>query len=262
MMLRLLPGLLLAALAVGCAHGPDDDDFDSDWEAPAFQTLPVRGMPKDTEMTRLLEPYRAEVDKWRLPIGQSAAPMEIFRRECALNTWVADAAREHASTVTGKPVDMVMLNAGGVRASMPGGEVSYYDIAQILPFENTLVVMDLAPANLESVMAAVAAQKGRTALSGFTIEADSEGKLISFKIGGEAPDPSRTYTFATVDFLAMGNGGFEVLKDLPHQNTNLLLRYAIADHVRAMTTRGEVITAPADYSRQTFGGLRVEEMKW
>ncbi|MBI1292274.1 hypothetical protein GC173_13710 [bacterium] len=263
LILRLATPTLALLACLGCFAKPQSDDLlEPIQPPPEFQTLPMRGLPKDPAMSRFLEPYKAQVDLWKTPIGRSVAALNIVRYECPLNTLIADMARRRVSTVTGQPVDLLMLNGGGIRANLPEGDVSYYDIAQILPFENTLVLIELDAQKLQSVMSAIAAQKGRTAISGFTLEADAEGKLLSFLIDGREADPTRTYRFATVDFLANGAGGFEVFKDMPHQETGQLLREAVADELRAMTARGEAMQAPTDYSRQRFGGLRTEEMTW
>jgi 2',3'-cyclic-nucleotide 2'-phosphodiesterase (5'-nucleotidase family) len=260
---RFLGPLLALVALTGCYTAPSHTEpLDLEWVPPAFETRPVRSIPDDAAMVRLLEPYKAKVDLWRTPIGKSAAELAIVRYECPLNTMIADIARAETTRTTGKSVDMLMLNGGGVRAGLPGGDVSYYDIAQILPFENTIVLIDLDAKNLRPVMEAVAGQKGRTAISGFTLEADAEGKLISFLIDGKEPDPTRTYRFATVDFLANGAGGFEVLKTIPGENTGKLLRDVVADGIRALNAEGKQMEAPADYSRQRYGGLRTEEMTW
>jgi hypothetical protein len=65
------------------------------------------------------------------------------------------------------------------------------------------------------------------------------------RIGGQPFDvnDARTYPIAISDYLATGGDNLSFFKPLTPRHTNVLLRTAIADHIRALTKAGQPVTA-------------------
>jgi 2',3'-cyclic-nucleotide 2'-phosphodiesterase (5'-nucleotidase family) len=59
-------------------------------------------------------------------------------------------------------------------------------------------------------------------------------------------DSSGTYTIATSDYLANGGDELELLKAYPQQKSTLLLRQALIDYIRMLTSNQKHITSIKD----------------
>src|SRR5690606_1091021 len=109
--------------------------------------------------------------------------------------------------------DIAVTNGGGIRASINAGEIKVADIYSVLPFDNTLVVvemmgMDIIDALEHSVRALPEQSGGFLQVSGLTFEVDPKaqpgGRVINVRVNGERISASKYYTVATNDFLAAG----------------------------------------------------------
>jgi hypothetical protein len=81
------------------------------------------------------------------------------------------------------------------------------------------------------------------AVSGATYLVGTDGHAQDIRIGGQPFDPARTYSIAISDYLAGGGDNMDFLKTVVPRHTGLLLRSAIADHIRALTKAGLPVTA-------------------
>ena len=100
--------------------------------------------------------------------------------------------RAQGSKQLGKPVDLVVTNAGGLRKnSIAPGEIRVRDIFELLPFENKLVALEMTGEQLMNVLKAVVVS--REPQSGARIKyrsgADRKLEFVSAKlIGANAPN--------------------------------------------------------------------------
>ncbi|MBP5770726.1 MAG: 5'-nucleotidase C-terminal domain-containing protein [Bacteroidaceae bacterium] len=157
-------------------------------------------------------PYRAGVDSLRAPrVGESAQYMSAKRPESLLSNWVADALVATGQRM-GYQVDLGICNIGGLRAAMPKGTVTRGDILAISPFENFFTILKMKGSDVQTLMQDIAAVRGEGVSSGARLVITSDGQLKSATLGGQPIDPSRTYTIATLDYLADGNDKLYSLK--------------------------------------------------
>lgn len=229
---------------------------------PAKTTIPVGAepMPPDPALVELMKPYEAEVAKLANPIGTSAAEMPLGSMTPALGCWIADIMLERANALGAPPVDAAFTNLGGIRSAFPKGAVSYKTIAQILPFDNTLVLITMSGEELRRTAEHLAGKKGIDPIAGMTIEAADDKTLEQVIVGGKPLDPGGAYTVATNNFLSSGGGDMEFLRDYRQVDTGVMLRDAVADKVRELTAAGRQVEPPADIHRYHFGGKNVEEL--
>ena len=165
------------------------------------------------EAMSIVAPYREKVDSIMAPpLGLSRVAMKAGRPESLLGNWAADVMVE-GSTATGmEPADMGLFNVGGLRAVMPEGIVRRGDIMLISPFENYLVVLEMKGKDLMELMENIASTRGEGVSSSVRMKITQDGKLLSCTVGGKEIDPKRTYTIATIDYLAEGNDKMTALK--------------------------------------------------
>ena len=185
------------------------------------------------EAMAVVAPYKARVDSIMAPpLALSRVAMLAGRPESLLGNWAADVMVEGGTATGLKPADMGLFNVGGLRNSMPEGIVRRGDIILISPFENYVVVLELKGSDLLELMRNIAATKGEGVSGSVRMEITPDGGLLSCTIGGGEIDPHRTYTVATIDYLAEGNDKMYALKKaLKRHETGLLARDAMMEYV-------------------------------
>lgn len=122
--------------------------------------------------------------------------------------WVTDIMREHTGA------DIALQNRGGLRANLVAGPVTRRDVFRMLPFNNTLVVLTMTGAELESLMRRTIEGEETVTLemSGMQVRGARNANgwtLADLHIAGQPLDPERTYQVATNSFLAGGGDGFK-----------------------------------------------------
>lgn len=113
--------------------------------------------------------------------------------------------------------DVALTNGGGIRASIDVGEVTKGEVLTVLPYGNTVRVIELTGADIlaaiENGITDYPAAKGAFPhIAGMTVKFDSSkeagSRVVELLIGGLAVDPAATYTMATNDFLVAGGDGY------------------------------------------------------
>jgi 5'-nucleotidase len=139
--------------------------------------------------------------------------------ECALGSFIADAMLR---SVQG--AEVALMNAGGIRTGLPGGELTLGDVLTMLPFGNAVATLELSGADLKAAIANGLARMGAGAfpqVAGLRITwnplAAAEARLVGLEVaagGGWVPvQDGRMYRVVTNNFLRQGGDGYGVLRD-------------------------------------------------
>ncbi|MCD8310025.1 MAG: 5'-nucleotidase C-terminal domain-containing protein [Prevotellaceae bacterium] len=204
----------------------------------------------DAQAASLVAPYKAQVDSLHLMvIGTAAMTLERGYPENPLSNLITDVLRDAGSAYTGKPVDMGLVNFGGIRTSLAGGTITLGDIYEILPFENALCILTMNGETLLRLFAQMAARGGE-GISGAKLTISKEGKLLQAKVGGKSVETDRRYTIATIDFVAEGNDGMTACaeaeaRECP-QGSGYTLREIVIDYIKAQTAAGKPVSSRLD----------------
>ena len=199
----------------------------------------------DYRALKIIEKYSPQVAPLQEIVGYSDAEYDKRRPESELSNFAADVIRAVAEEKTGEHVDVALTNFGGIRTSLPKGAVRVYDIFSIFPFDNYIVTFDIKGSDLRRFLEQMAARRVE-ALSGVRMEISGK-KIVKLLIGGEPLDDSKTYKFATINFLMDGGDGV-VLSDVAfnRKDTGVWIRDAIVEYLKAQTERGEQIALKTD----------------
>jgi 5'-nucleotidase len=132
--------------------------------------------------------------------------------ESTLGDLIADAQAE----ATG--AQLTFMNAGGIRADLPAGDITYNALFTIQPFGNTMVTMNLTGALIYQVLEQqFAGAFGQTTqrimkTSGFHYTWDSTKpagmRITEVDIAGVPIDLNATYRVSCNNFMATGGDGF------------------------------------------------------
>ena len=146
--------------------------------------------------------------------NDGAAPGSNRGVESTLNHLIAEAQRVSLTDLLGEPVDIGFMNAGGVRADLPAGNVSYADVYTVQPFGNEVSVATMSGQAILDTLEKQwksGGERPRLALGlsdGFTYSydpsAEQGNRIIGAHLNGEPIDPSADYRIAASTFLLEG----------------------------------------------------------
>jgi len=200
----------------------------------------------DKSYEAYLAPIKKQLGaKMNVVIGQAAETMRGGGPESLLSNWNADVYFQAASKYLGKSVDVSIVNLGGLRTVIPGGNITVGKIYELMPFENELVILWLKGSKLAE-LTQFFAKVGGEGVSGIRMEINN-GKAENVTVNGSPIDSEKIYTIATSDYLAGGNDKMIQLAQYEkRQNTNLKLRDILLESVKQETAKGNKIQAKLD----------------
>ncbi len=199
----------------------------------------------DKEAIGILTSYKAKVDSVMSPvIGRSEIEMEAYRPESTLSNFAADILRQSVIAYRGRPADVAVTNVGGLRSSLPKGNITSGDIYEIFPFENSLCILEMSGKSLKDLFVQIA-KLGGEGLSGARLVITHDGMLKEATVGGAPVKEDKIYLVATIDYLAEGNDGMKAFleareKDCPE---NTIMRRLVVDYIKKMTKENKAITS-------------------
>jgi 5'-nucleotidase len=253
------PVLIVSDYTWGMYLGRLDVTFDAAGIPVAWQgdTLILDdSVPEDPEI-------RAEVDKFNEPlaefrnqiVGRAATDLDGERRscrfkECTLGNLIADAI---LAATASEGVQIVIQNGGGIRASIPAGQVTMGQILEVLPFRNTIATMELKGSDLWAALENGVSQALSLENSGtgrfpqvaglrytWNPNMPAGQRLVNVEVKNPdgtfvALDPQATYKIATNDFLRQGGDGYLVFADnaIDPYDSGPNLEEAVAHYIAA-----------------------------
>lgn len=217
------PTVIVQAFQYSEFLGTLDVEFDKDGKivSHAGKLIDVKVLEPDARAISLLAPFKEDVDKISLePIGVTlkaeltnprdegdiTAP-SVRKQETALGNLIADGMLAKAKEYDANIIAAVQ-NAGGIRAGIDEGPVTTGEVITVLPFGNTLAVMELTGAELlaaleRSVSVYPRESGGFLQVSGLKVEFDSS-KPANERI------VSVTYNNGTTDVAIEASGSYKI----------------------------------------------------
>lgn len=186
------------------------------YEASSDRVLTDSVAP-DAAVKEIVDRYQAELNE---ALGETVgeATTSILRGqtrgvESEMGNFVTDSMRTYFPDV-----DFAFTNAGGLRADIDEGLITLEEIYAVLPFNNTLVTMDLTGAQVEQVLEEGAnSQYGTVQVSGLTWAYDADApfgdRVTRVTVDGEPIDQDATYKIATNNFMATGGDQFDTFTE-------------------------------------------------
>lgn len=206
--------------------------------------------PSDSSITQLIQPYKGRMEaEMNKVIGEVAVTLGKAQPESTLGNWVGDLVYEQAKLYTKAKVDFAVVNYGGLRIpSLPKGPLTKGKVFELMPFDNTIVVVKMMGSDLPLLFHHMAKKGGwpMSRQAKYTISGD---QATDMRINDQAFDPDREYLIATNDYLANGGDQCSFFIGKKQVETGKLFRDAIIEYVEAQT---EPISAKLD--RRVIGG--------
>lgn len=195
---------------------------------------------KDKEYENYLQPYRNHIES-QLTETLAYNVRDMQRTDGELNSSIgnmmADAVMELAGPIfnqrTPNKIDFVLLNYGGIRATMEKGEVTRKTAFEIMPFENEIVVLELSPKKIQEMLEYLRTEELAHPVSGIQIQLESNNQVKQVEIQGTALDTTKNYFVATSDYLRNGGDRMYFFEDpvsetpLDYKVRNVFIDYFI-----------------------------------
>ena len=209
---------------------------------PAVNQMLVAYSPKVRELDAVIGSLKGELRKGGIGAG-------------SMGNFVTDGMRWQAGLKLGRPVDLALMNAGGLRRNSIGeGELRARDIFELLPFENALVTVELTGEQLLRLLRMIVSS--REGQSGARIvyftKPDKTSEIDTAKLrtpGGEKEiDPQATYRIVTIDYLVnVGGERYAVLREGKNSRAlGITLRETMMAYVKSETAAGRTIKPNLD----------------
>lgn len=160
----------------------------------------------------------------------------------AIGNYMADAVFEESNPVflerTGKSIDMVLLNHGGIRSIISKGAITSRTAYQVMPFENSVVVAAIKGIQINDMFIYLSkAKRAHPVSRQFQLTLNKNETINSGTINGKPIDKNRIYYVATNDYLA--NGGDRMTFFQPNDSLYVLdykIRNVLIDNFKKIDT--------------------------
>lgn len=182
------------------------------------------------EIQSMMEVVASEV------VGHTAVDLDGEREtNRSQETNLGDLITEAMLAETG--ADVALTNGGGIRASIPAGDITLGQVITTFPFGNYVVTIEATGQDLidamENGLSDYPELKGAfPQIAGMTVTFDPKqpagSRVVELKVGGNPVDPAAVYTLATNNFMAIGGDQYTMFAD-----DKLLGEFAAFDEVLA-----------------------------
>jgi 2',3'-cyclic-nucleotide 2'-phosphodiesterase (5'-nucleotidase family) len=213
---------------------------------PSWQHLPIDStITEQQQAKQLIEPYKIALDSEMnevLVISAIEFPKEKSKPETLLGNLVADLSLE---IITKKfpetKIDFCLLNNGGLRTSLPSGEITRGKIFELMPFDNELVVVSMTTKKAKELLQYLYNVGGQPV----------SGRILDFNSSVDSVFNQLNWTTSvkilTTDYLATGGDKMDFfLNPIKMESTGIKLRDAIIEYCISEHKKGKQLTSQLD----------------
>lgn len=212
---------------------------DGAWNIVRYRArlLPITAdMPADGTVAGIVDRFWKPIAaRFGEVVGTAAGDFSARGDDEAPYALVADAVRETFG------VEFSLENAGGVRAPLVAGPITYGDLVTLDPFNNTVILFQATGARIREIVARHAPYP-----SGLRYRI-LDGEVVDLTVGGQPVQDDRVYAGATNSYFAG-----VALKDLALKDTGRSRLEVVAAHIRSHAT----VKPSYDGRRVVIGPLR------
>ena len=141
--------------------------------------------------------------------------------------------------------DLCLFNNGGLRSSLPKGEITRGKIYELMPFENEVVVVTISGAAMKDLTQYVASAGG-VPVANLKMGIKTN-KPVDVFVGGKSLDLSKNYNIVTSDYLSGGGDKMTFFNNpIKITYTKLKLRDVLIEHMKELKKNNITLTAAFD----------------
>ena len=227
---------------VGCSHKTS--------VAKIAESHVIINEPKiDSSIFKSILPYKKTHDEQMYAvIAKSEDALLKADVESTLGNFFCDAVIYETKKLLGKDssmLDVAIFNKGGLRNSLPKGNITIGNVFEVMPFENEVVLLKLSGAQFKDMCFKIV-EKGGIPIGGMRLIMKGIQPTDIF-INGKPFDETKDYWVVTSDYLANGGDSYNFFKEaLDRKNMNVLLRSMIINYCNAITKLNQTIKPKLD----------------
>lgn len=204
----------------------------------------------DPKLAKYVDKKRRQMEKQMMVVvAHTNEELESFAPESPLSNFLTDILLNESSKYIKDTafdnLDVSMLNFGGIRTSMPKGDVTVGDLYRISPFDNYLTFIVLKGSELKKALGRFTDQFNAP-YAGATL-VYTNNKPSQILVQGKPIDDNRLYTLVTLNFIS--DGGDHLLENIRFEKieyTTVTFRDFLIAELKSMTARGEMVTGKKD----------------
>lgn len=207
------------------------------------------------KLEEFIKPYRENLDKdLNTVLAYSPETLDKSKGEwqTTIGCLMADVTLERSNPIfekrEKKKIDICLLNHGGIRAMIPKGDVTTRTAFEIMPFENSAIVIALKAAQIEEIANYIIKEKKPHPLAGMIFTIGKDNVADNILVQGKPLSASSVYYVVTSDYLAEGGDNMVFFKknvgrfDLDYKLRNILIDYFKAVDTLPVITDKRIFT--------------------
>jgi 2',3'-cyclic-nucleotide 2'-phosphodiesterase (5'-nucleotidase family) len=190
-----------------------------------------------TEIENYIKPYRENIDK-DLNEVLAYCPINLDKSgewQTNIGCFLADITLEKSNPIflkrEQKSIDVCLLNHGGIRTIIPKGNVTARNAYEVMPFENSAVVIGLKGEQIVEIANYIVSEKKPHPLAGMTFTITKDNSVKNIQILGKPLELEKVYYVVTSDYLSNGGDNMIFFKkgvsrtDLDYKIRNIIIDY-------------------------------------
>jgi 2',3'-cyclic-nucleotide 2'-phosphodiesterase (5'-nucleotidase family) len=203
----------------------------------------------DSSIYKVMLPYKKTHDEqMQAVVAKSEDALVKADVESTLGNFFCDAVIYETKKLLGKDssmLDVAIFNKGGLRNSLPKGDITIGNVFELMPFDNEVVLLKLSGAQFKDMCFKIV-EKGGIPIGGMRLIMKGSTPTDIF-VNGKPFDETKDYWVVTSDYLANGGDSYIFFKDaLDRKNLNILLRNMIIEYCNDVTKLNQTIKPKLD----------------
>ena len=199
----------------------------------------------DSSIVKYYQPFKKNLEESLMNTPISYSPETYKKNDGELNSTLsnmfADATYEMSNPVfnkmSGKNIDIVLLNNGGIRSIISKGNISEKTAFELMPFENSIVVLELNGLSIIKMIDYLRKVKLQHPISGLQITLNNDYSVNEVKINGVSIENEKKYYVATTDYLLEGGDKMYFLAETTKTtDINYKMRDILIDYFKKYDT--------------------------
>ena len=203
----------------------------------------------DSSIYKVMSPYKKTHDEQMYAvIAKSEDALVKADIESTLGNFFCDAVIYETKKLLGKDsssLDVAIFNKGGLRNSLPKGNITIGNVFELMPFDNEVVLLKLSGAQFKDMCNKIV-EKGGIPIGGMrlTMKGSTPADII---VNGKPFDEKQDYWVVTSDYLANGGDSYNFFKNAKERKImNVLLRNMIINYCEDITKLDQTIKPKLD----------------
>ena len=189
----------------------------------------------DSSVLSIISPYKIKVDKeMNDTIGFLEVDLTKEQAESNLGNLIADVLKISLEKNLGFDIDFAFMNYGGIRVnSIAKGPILKGEIYELLPFDNSLVMLEIKGSDLKVLFDHLINKGGWPVSKEILVifDKNNPGRTVT-RIQNQDIEADKLYKIGTIDYLAGGGDNCDFLKEKKRIDTGILIREALISFIQ------------------------------